>query len=585
VRWLVAVVVLVGTAHAQPSSPGPLVPSHAQLACVACHPQRTAAVGCAGCHDALVQRSLHATFQGRACTTCHLDHEGAAFDIQNWRSIGVFDHAKTSWRLTGQHATTACVRCHTGTFASGRTRFGGLSTTCGACHQANPHRFAGPEFQRCDRCHTETAWKPVKATMEFDHDRDTKMPLVGAHQRACVDCHPRNEFATTKLDCTGCHETPTHDSPMFDQRPCEQCHSPALQKFAVFHFDHDATKFPLLGPRHRIGCERCHTQKLASALPPMKCEGCHLEPSPHGKRFAKVSGGCAACHTGSTWTRIAAFAHGKQTKFALVGKHSQIKCDACHRGATFERVQTGCKECHAHATVHADADHPKGKFTTAQCSGCHTNNFHEPRPVLSVFHGPQSQFPLVQGHKNVPCTECHTGRTTRGKTAFDGVSMECGPTCHADSSHAGALGVKCTRCHVSGVWTAAKLDHAAYPLEGLHVDAPCAACHGTDKKFKGTPRRCGDAACHGPDDAHNGALGTSCDRCHLTNGDNRFSHTISAKFKLDGKHLTVPCRDCHPSSDFKPRPMSCFGCHPDPRAHFGKYGTRCERCHTTNAWR
>ncbi len=420
--------------------------------------------------------------------------------------------------------------------------------------------------------------------VEFDHDRDTKLPLVGAHRTQCIRCHPNREFATTKAECTACHATPSHGSPLFDNRACERCHSPTLRTFAAFRFDHETTKFPLEAG-HRITCERCHTPKLAAAPPPTKCESCHPSASPHAKRFARVPGGCATCHGGVKWKSVNAFDHRKQTKFALVGKHSTLTCASCHRGPAFETVQRGCKECHAHRTVHADEDHPNGKYKTSQCLDCHVNNLHHPRPVLSMYHGPTSVFPLSKGHVAVPCVDCHKRRTKRGDIAFDSVSMECGAECHADVAHQGALGAKCTRCHISGVWEAVKLQHEAFPLEGAHRDVTCAGCHGTDKKFKGTPRRCADAACHARDDVHAGALGTTCDRCHLANGDNRFNHAISAKFKLDGKHVTVPCADCHPSKSFKPRPMSCFGCHPDPRAHFGKYGTLCERCHTTRAWR
>jgi len=55
-------------------------------------------------------------------------------------------------------------------------------------------------------------------------------------------------------------------------------------------------------------------------------------------------------------------------------------------------------------------------------------------------------------------------------------------------------------------------------------------------------------------------------------------------FKLDGKHLTVRCSDCHPSVTFKPRPSDCFGCHPEPAVHKGQYGTGCAQCHTTRTW-
>lgn len=61
----------------------------------------------------------------------------------------------------------------------------------------------------------------------------------------------------------------------------------------------------------------------------------------------------------------------------LTGAHAQITCRMCHRGtipADFERFADGtkCMSCHDHAKVHADADHPNGKFRDADCTKCHT---------------------------------------------------------------------------------------------------------------------------------------------------------------------------------------------------------------------
>jgi hypothetical protein len=302
-----------------------------------------------------------------------------------------------------------------------------------------------------------------------------------------------------------------------------------------------------------------------------------------------VQGGCGACHVGSKWSDVKAFDHRKQTTLTLTGKHATLACRACHRAIgpdKFERVQTGCKECHAHAKVHSDEDHPDGKYTTKQCMQCHGIIQHDPpRPQpLVLFHGPASAFPLVKGHKGIPCADCHSGRNTFGKLAFDGISTECGDVCHVDVAHEGALGKQCTTCHESGRWEAVKFDHQrVWPIESDHVAATCAACHGVDKRFRGTPRRC--IGCHAADDVHRGALGTTCDRCHLANGENRFNHALSSRFKLEGKHRAVTCDGCHPSSAFKPRPTECAGCHPEPRAHFGKFGTWCARCHTAKGWR
>lgn len=557
----------IGVAHAQ----GPLAASHANLACTDCHDG--IALTCARCHVDVAQRGLHPAFAARPCVACHGEHRGATFDLTG--ALSAYDHA--SWPLGGAHAKQACARCHTTVLASGRTRFTGLSTMCGTCHRANPHRFAGPEMLRCDRCHGDAAWLPTKPVMDFDHDA-TSLPLDGGHRRvACVQCHPRSQFALAKPDCASCH-APKHASPLFDARACEDCHTSA--RFDVVAFDHGA-KMPLEGG-HRIACARCHVPALGQTVPPAACETCHRE-RPHGKRFDRQPGGCAGCHTAVKWTVVGAFQHAT-TKFALGGKHRDLACGACHRSVgaiVFERVAAGCKGCHAHRSVHADADHPRGKYTTAQCTNCHVNNMQEPphRPQ-ALFHGPQSAFPLVKGHARIPCSDCHALQQGR---RFDAPSPACGPACHRDA-HAGALGTECQRCHVSGQWVALAFTHARYPLVGEHATAACSSCHGTSRTFRGTPRRCGDAACHARDDAHRGALGTACDRCHLATGENRFNHVISAKYKLDGKHLTVPCADCHPSRAFKPRPFACAGCHPEPAVHKGVHGTFCERCHTTQNW-
>jgi hypothetical protein len=454
-----------------------------------------------------------------------------------------FDHDLAGWKLKNAHVVK-CDRCHTAKTAGGFTRFSGLSQVCASCHQQrSPHG----SLAECERCHTDSAWKPPKAAMDFDHDRDTKTPLIGSHKNvACAKCHPKGGFAATKPECSACHPTTKHKSPLFDATTCARCHTPQQQTFKTFAFDHNNTKFPLEAG-HRVDCAKCHTAALGGAKPSTVCETCHSTASKHGKRFDKVAGGCAACHTGSKWTSMK-FNHST-TKMELRFKHADIKCRACHRGSSptqFEDFKgvTGCKDCHQHATVHADPANPKGKYTTKQCLDCHQQPISDPggpNNAILIFHGPKSKFPLVKGHKAVPCVDCHTGRTTKGRVTFDGISTECGDTCHEDSAHEGLLGKQCTKCHTSGTWDALFFEHTRYPLDGEHAQVKCDGCHGTDKKFRGTPRTCGDARCHARDDVHGGSLGKSCNRCHLTNGDNRFNHQISAKFKLDGKHTGVTC--------------------------------------------
>jgi len=130
-----------------------------------------------------------------------------------------------------------------------------------------------------------------------------------------------------------------------------------------------------LGAHRSLPCLECHTQALGTALPDPVCHKCHVADSPHGDRFEQFGPpACGACHLSTGWHDIR-FNHALQTRFALYPWHDDLECAACHRGdsSTFERLprKVGCKGCHAHARVHADADHPDGRFSTDQCLLCH----------------------------------------------------------------------------------------------------------------------------------------------------------------------------------------------------------------------
>jgi hypothetical protein len=183
---------------------------------------------------------------------------------------------------------------------------------------------------------------------------------------------------------------------------------------------------------------------------------------------------------------------------------------------------------------------------------------------------------------------------------FSALSPACGPACHEDELHRGSLGPRCGSCHVSGVWRALAFDHdqpfpaggraavAGFGLRGAHRQAVCESCHPA-RDYVAADATCASAACHGPDDAHAGQLGTACERCHTETGDNRFDHA-SAAFPLDGKHRAVPCGSCHASARFASAPRRCAGCHPvpafhrDTRSDFAWYDGNCGGCHTTRGW-
>jgi len=610
----------VGTAHAQGnffnSSPGPLSTSHAAIDgadnCGQCHTNDSKALSndkCLDCHDHSDMRAqiaagkgFHASsvVRGKKCESCHLEHKGRNYDLMGWRSIAggekSFNHELTGWKLQGKHAATDCADCHKTRNKQGLRTYLGQDRLCGSCHKNDqPHGFDRREMLACERCHNESVWNPPKSNYNFDHNdkKDALMPLVGSHEDvSCAKCHPKALFNLKGGNpdfCGNCHNSP-HDGHLFGKQDCEKCHSPSYGALAKFRFDHDARTTFALGRAHGgMGCYDCHTKSLGERKPAKTCEssGCHAKDNKHGDRFNAFGGtppACTTCHLSSVadWKKSAvAFNHDKRTKFELTGRHDEVECRACHRGKAaddwerFDAKTVGCRGCHQHKNVH-----PKEKFTDKECLGCHkgAGRIELSAKSVDVYHGPRSRFPLVKAHKYVKCAQCHP------KDQFKDTPLECGVRCHEDSLHRGTLGNECSNCHSPGLWDAVRFDHTddtKWPLEGLHAKiADCADCH-PKRQYDGTPTTCSAEGCHAKDDVHKGRLGTTCDKCHKTTGDNVFNHNTMARFTLTGQHLNTRCTDCHPSVTFKPRPSNCFGCHPEPAVHLGQYGTVCESCHTT----
>ncbi len=597
---------------------------------------------CLNCHDhqdlktRISQgKGFHASsgVKGKDCKTCHLDHKGKGYDIMGWKSVPggqkAFNHDLAGWPLNGKHAQTDCEDCHKAKNKAGLKTYMGTDRLCGSsgCHNNDqPHKFERKDMLQCERCHGESVWKPAKpeSARKFNHNdrKDSAMALYGSHQDvACTKCHPKSVFNMPFPDpdsCgnSGCHASP-HDGHLFGKRECEWCHSPTFKTLKDQKFDHSGkTRFDL-GPAHRgIPCYNCHTKALGEGKPTGACEQCHAKDNKHGDRFSQFGSPvpkCGVCHpSGGPKFTPKIFNHARNTGFNLTGKHGDISCRKCHRGkgpADFEKLpnivpsgggRVECMNCHEHKQVH-DRQYTNNSCTTKTgASGCHSDagkmefNY---KNLTERYHGAASAFPLTKGHKGVPCGDCHTGRKSKGTTTFDKIPADCnaGGKCHEDSLHKGSLGEGCVTCHASGIWDAVKFDHnepfpddaegevKSFPLKGEHLKNDCEDCHPA-RQYAQTPSTCSASGCHAEDDAHKGRLGDKCEKCHVETGDNIFNHNTMSQFTLDGRHLDVRCADCHPSITFKPRPMTCFGCHPEPRVHKGSYGTACEQCHTTRTF-
>ena len=402
----------------------PLVGAHAKAQCRDCHKTRSylgLSQNCTSCH-----RDVHkGQFGARTCTSCHT--------MTAWKPPSNFSHTKTSFPLTGAHATVACTKCHAnGVFRPVKHQ------RCTDCHR-DPHnnRFG----QACGKCHSTFAFKPVK----FDHSLIPKQP--------CVNCHKSRDVHAGRLG-----------------NACERCHGtsgwrPARRE----NFDHAKTRFPLTGRHRTVSCASCHRESPIRA--PMVCSSCHRDP--HGGRLGTT---CDRCHSTSGWKNVAvgAFDHDK-TRFPLRGAHRRAECADCHE--RWKKLPLTCAECHK--------DPHNGQFKPAQCTRCHTVERFLPSTFTLEAHQ-TTKFPLAGAHLAVPCNACHV----KGQFRFQSTACT---ACHRDP-HRGAVPGMCTDCHSVESWARVAFDHRTFPLTGAHARVRCGACHMNLTKFKGTPRDC--ASCH-----------------------------------------------------------------------------------------
>lgn len=388
----------------------PLDGAHTALDCDRCHRKsaswRKAPTACVGCHKS--DDAHHGQFT-RGCGACH--------DTASWTG-GKFDHGKTRFTLTGAHRTLACDACHIG------GRYQDTPETCNGCH-ATDDEHRGSRGANCSKCHTTSEWKTAKfdhrketgyallgvherldcRTCHRSGDLKKKIPkdCAGCHQAddahagrfgpKCGDCHDnerwqvqsydhaaRDKFALSgahaKLDCYACHSAALATQKL--PRNCAGCHRSedphggklkggcgdchGEQSFRTgILFDHDLTKFPLLGLHRVVSCAQCH-ETMAFDAAPSACGRCHARDDVHRGDLGKK---CETCHSPNGW-RLWTFDHDAQTHFPLRGAHAKLKCADCHHQPPGSvKTPTECGSCHQKDDRHL------GQYGE-QCGRCHT---------------------------------------------------------------------------------------------------------------------------------------------------------------------------------------------------------------------
>jgi hypothetical protein len=388
----------------------------------------------------------------------------------------------------------------------------------------------------------------------------------------------------------------------------------------------------------KVQCTQCHVKPVFADVG-KNCQDCHTDI--HQR---KMGTNCADCHTVQGWNVAVQQVKDHQNRFPLLGAHAAVQCDDCHKGAAvgqFQGLSTACISCHqtdwnrTQTMGGSVPNHVSAQFPQT-CETCHT---FDSWLGASVNHAaPPINFPLTNGHANVPCESCHVG----GNYNLQIAATDCGHAgCHlttwqqtTNPNHSAAATVfpiaTCSNCHNTVSWLTANFDHAStgFPLTNSHQLAPagkvtaCTDCHiNNNYNLTIQPTDCGNSQCHlntnygggwqGTTNPVHSAAGTAfaaanCSNCHNTVSflTATFDHA-STGWPLLGSHQLAPagkvnaCTDCHVNNNytFTSANTDCFGCHEAAWNSTPSFGgnvpnhitagfptSLCSQCHDTIAW-
>lgn len=326
----------------------PLKGVHEKTSCNACHVNEKyedTPKKCISCHQV---NDVHRGGYGKKCDSCH--------NSKKWTEVR-FDHnKKTDFPLYGKHKKASCSSCH----APGKIKKNSkkeLPTKCYGCHKNNDSH-KGRYGKKCSDCHKSSSWEKHK----FNHSKKTDFPLHGKHRKiSCDACHKGNLYKdelTSK--CIDCHKKDdVHESQQ--GKDCASCHNEKGWRNNVL-FDHDLTRFPLIGMHAAIQCEECHLYSTDYGSTEKKCNQCHADDDVHKTRLGTD---CHTCHNPNAWGTWL-FDHDKATNFKIDGAHEELGCYDCHQTRSKGKLEASkdCISCHRRDDIH------NNQFGR-QCGECH----------------------------------------------------------------------------------------------------------------------------------------------------------------------------------------------------------------------
>jgi cytochrome c7-like protein len=366
----------------------------------------------------------------------------------------------------------------------------------------------------------------------------------------------------------------------------------------------------------KVNCTQCHVKPVFTNVG-KNCQDCHADI--HQRQMGTD---CAQCHTVQGWNIAVQQVKDHQNRFPLLGAHAAVQCDECHKSAAvgqFQGLSTACASCHLQDFQRTtNPNHVSAQFPTT-CETCHSfdswlgaKNFNHSAPPIN--------FPLTNGHANVPCASCHINNNYNLTTTL----MDCGNSgchltkwqqtnnpVHPSAGPAFAVG-NCSGCHNTVSWTTAVFDHSTtgFLLTNGHANVPCTSCHiNNNYNLTIAPTDCGNSGCHltkwqqtnnpvHPSAGPAFAVG-NCSGCHNTVSWTTaiFDHSTTG-FLLTNGHANVPCASCHTTNNYNltiaPTDCGNSGCHltrwqqtttPVHSTSGPAFAaTNCANCHTTNGW-
>ena len=246
---------------------------------------------------------------------------------------------------------------------------------------------------------------------------------------------------------------------------CDDCHKTDGWKvdLKTVSFDHNKTRFPLIGQHQSANCKQCHTS-LEFAVAKTDCNSCHTD-----FHEQTVGPDCARCHTPKSWTVTNITQLHQQSRFPLLGAHKTADCRECHKNM----MSTSTSASPTASLLRFD---PLG----VQCYDCHKANYES---TTNPKHEPINYPPDN-------CTLCHKQNAFSWKFNHGTITGEC-KDCHIDNyntttnpNHTSLnFPTSCKDCHTTESWKPADYrDHDAisFPIySGNHQGEwnSCSDCH------------------------------------------------------------------------------------------------------------